>query len=1592
MHIQQYLFAICFIAIAEIANGINYYISNAGIDGNTCGTLSQPCGTMYKLSIIINPLPYNDTTNIFISGQNEQQLNEYISDVNFRPQHHPCLFNTLDIVENHPQTKSNSSINIIFDPQFTTMSDWYPDICTNIAITSSFPDWQTVMFVVGPWALEYIDINFHNLIIDNFIFDNFGLLYSESMYVNFYNCTFRTITILNMQYLISISYGSFNNCTFDSINMSDGECFIKVVFHGISIQPVVIDHISMQNIRVPILLKGSSHFDIKNSYLNNIYTELMLFTTFDSFDEINIQNCRILNIKHGGILHIRATINSADYSTKSQISLSDLDISVVSSEFTDYLFQIIFPKQKIDGLSNFSTHFERITITYQYHLYKRCNVAYGYIDGKYLTVNHTTKEFERYSFKNILGMSCSNPTPFIHSYKSNKLDVSNMNVSIDFMDENDQIITLDDFRESLAKQFNFAADELNKQTSIISFEFNIYSSNQQLYIKYKDQNFIFSEKDDDVTISDLSFQFYTLFEILIQIYGVYTVEINKFMVTSIQGNVYNPNDLKSKYVIWTEDCNNAHIINSDISHAVYLFRPYYNTNNLYIENSTLHHAYSSLNGYLYYKYAPNLNISFNSCLFYALGNYFSSFDLMGETTYLMEQSPMWISGATTRIINCTFTFYSVTGFMHFEDPKSVFLERNIFIFSNENYDIWYRSYLNRSFYLCGLIKFLGYNSTVELIGNYFGKNEVDPSIPILCIGRVNYFYLKNTLPPIHTCLTGNIIFNYAMYLDSVYLSSCFRPQLYQIMTQNTFNECSHISYGPLRSDLANEIGTFMIDTHNENYIINAVSSPVSHTIIALDNTHFNLSNETIWRPYPITKMYGANRFLMIDSLINKNADFLYNLKDCNTICNQLYNGSECYDNNCISDKNLQISQVSVICDSPSSMGYGENDYFIRSNNKSYSNHLSPIKIQLLGLMQYYAGDLLRMTYRISDKHNNTVSKDSLNSTFKLELRNDDLNFYDALVISEENDCNLCQQGIYIPTIVIDEVNSSYDIRVSETTNQLQTSNVTITVVDCPNGFGTNQIETQCEQCSDGHFGFHGQCYGCNQYQNIGIDCRGGDEIIVDQYYWMNIENTHNSVSIISGVCPDSYCCMQQNGCHFFNNKTLLCAPNRDANSILCGKCVDGYSELLFTASCGRCENNHYIWLLYPFLMAFGITYYLLLSDAISVKQKNQRSSCKCCKGDCTKFFGCCKMKFVKLARCFQNRMIKHQTSVTMVKITFLHCITYYQQAISHILLPTNINLNLVSLSEMFNLSIYTNSNDSYKGYCFIKGMTAKGEILTGFIVIFMMIFLLIFLFIVYGYIYQFSSLLCNRSPLFSKTFIAILLLSIGKVLTIMFKLLACQSIDDTLYHLYFGNDECFDFIWWFALFSIWIIVLIFALLSHCLKNTNEHQRQSNENALRPLTVSYKSQFFYWEIIITIRRILIAGLSIGFGNNNIYSTLILIAILGIFVRLQAKYEPFVIQQANAMESNLLICLMIILSVSALNNQSNDDKFIYVVVAISIIIPFIFMLWDIACIECVTVKKNWSDNGDDSESQLQVNVKSTSKLDIAMRQSLLTLSNK
>ena len=162
------------------------------------------------------------------------------------------------------------------------------------------------------------------------------------------------------------------------------------------------------------------------------------------------------------------------------------------------------------------------------------------------------------------------------------------------------------------------------------------------------------------------------------------------------------------------------------------------------------------------------------------------------------------------------------------------------------------------------------------------------------------------------------------------------------------------------------------------------------------------------------------------------------------------------------------------------------------------------------------------------------------------------------------------------------VNSEYSI-----------NNITFIVNECPSGYGLSGKAKQCELCVSGYYSLLNtteKCIKCNNKLES-VVCNGNNELIINTHFWISIYkfsknyetyfdlNTKSSKSIVVAQCPPNYCCQSNEGCNYYsewvNNSesTQLCAFGRDPTVALCGKCLNGYSEVFQSVTCQLSGND-----------------------------------------------------------------------------------------------------------------------------------------------------------------------------------------------------------------------------------------------------------------------------------------------------------------------------------------------------------------------------------------------------------------------------------
>eukprot|EP01084_Bolivina_argentea_P268864 456808_1 len=731
------------------------------------------------------------------------------------------------------------------------------------------------------------------------------------------------------------------------------------------------------------------------------------------------------------------------------------------------------------------------------------------------------------------------------------------------------------------------------------------------------------------------------------------------------------------------------------------------------------------------------------------------------------------------------------------------------------------------------------------------------------------------------------------------------------------------------------MGNFII---NESFSNNQpITIDTSATNIILENVQFYImpgQMSYLLLPPP-------NNLLMVNIAIHSfnKTKLLYYHSICDVLCNQMMNYTI-------------ITQIKMVCDTQwitwDQPGLYRNDKWTGNlldwNGTEQVTHSSAHRLAFIPLRgdYYYPGEFLLFEYMVMDKFGNKI--DDYNHAVTLTAYIENKGYSEQIIIDEEGHCQICDDGIYVPSITLKEVGNVIQYHLKDTENVLLISDVNIVVVKCPTGYGSD-TGSHCTKCPENFYKLTPDtitpCKHC-QTDVKGIECKGSDKVVVSQHYWIAVQNVTNvsmnirnvfadDATIISSGCPYNQCCQLKDGCNYLTNISSLCAPNRNYSVALCAVCLFGFSESPTSTSCVKCDAGiSYEWLLCIFALSTIVSMYLVLSKLTDVN-KNKKP----------KIVGNIHQSSFNTEAIWLLNLIKNERFMLMILLMFSKVIIYYEQSISQILSSGNIVVNLSTLSSFFDLSINVLSvSNGNNEWCFINGLTNKYKLLSNFMPTIMITVLVVCVSLIINKIYT-----GEKKVLVWKVFISLLLLCIGQVLSIIFKLLSCQRIGSEnsgyFVHFYFGNERCYGTTWFLALFGLLFVISIFILLFIKIKRMDYSQRQDKQSPLHVLIRAFKPNCWYWEFVILGRRILVVFMATSF--NSKLSLFLLIFILGIFLFLQQKYQPFIIQEVNTLEFVLIFALVLVVSVQFGLTLQSDYQFAYVILSILTILPFILFIF-------------------------------------------------
>eukprot|EP01084_Bolivina_argentea_P155410 270827_1 len=426
---------------------VNYYISKEGIDDSNCGSRLSSRGTLYHVSTLINNISYVNffiVTVSVIDGQNEAQISEHINNPTI---YHPCIPMPLLILHGY-------HLNFVFDTtNIKTMTDWFPEICATLNKTQYI---NTHFFYIFRQFTNNYDVQidsemFTNLIINDYTFDAnslLAILWSNSLVgSDCYECIFSNLQIVDIPQRMGIAMwhserNRMSESTFQNITLNG-------LYNFVMSGEILYTNVHMENLHI---LENDfiqcNEGRIRTSYFNDIYIniEKSLFQVagnYYSMTYFSMTDSQLFNMNKGCILSILGTNGCGNSALVQSNVITTNQIRSTSNS--------LFRFRSFDEVE-----FKQNNITYYYNLYENCIVQDVYSN----------------ELATIISVNCSNSQRFSEFYVGSEWHMNYITFSIIYVDNAANSISLDEYREFIAAQYNFTLNDIYNQDVIIQFEFD----------------------------------------------------------------------------------------------------------------------------------------------------------------------------------------------------------------------------------------------------------------------------------------------------------------------------------------------------------------------------------------------------------------------------------------------------------------------------------------------------------------------------------------------------------------------------------------------------------------------------------------------------------------------------------------------------------------------------------------------------------------------------------------------------------------------------------------------------------------------------------------------------------------------------------------------------------------------------------------------------------------------------------------------------------------------------------------------------------------------------------------------------------------
>ena len=391
---------------------------------------------------------------------------------------------------------------------------------------------------------------------------------------------------------------------------------------------------------------------------------------------------------------------------------------------------------------------------------------------------------------------------------------------------------------------------------------------------------------------------------------------------------------------------------------------------------------------------------------------------------------------------------------------------------------------------------------------------------------------------------------------------------------------------------------------------------------------------------------------------------------------------------------------------------------------------------------------------------------------------------------------------------------------------------------------------------------------------------------------------------MSAGCPSSVCCQLSGGCDYVEDAHSLCASNRDSDSLLCSRCIEGYSESMNSVNCTKCkENVHWIYLLLPLGLSLLILIILLFTNREAKSESDTNEVANASSDNVVD----------------SMEMSPPKTKTSRIELPSLAKITiYFEQGMSQILSTMSTASWSTALSGAFDISTHQIadgiSSDKYD-WCFIDGLNAKWKIIMDLVAPLMICVFMAVLFVLSKCIIRKGIMLRGRAVNFEAVGLGLFLFIIGKVMDTLFKVMSCQPVGTQSVHFYFGFEECYGATWFLSLFILLLIAVLFGAVFVFARKLTEQERADRNRFINKVSKRFLPQYWYWEYVIFLRRLIIAYFAVS--ATDLHWQLVFIVVVSIFVAIQWKLAPFVSAATNQAEYILLCALPIIIAAKMLS---------------------------------------------------------------------------